>query len=92
MGKCCIVAGCSNIQKDNPSIFFSTEFHPGRLCMDQVSGSAQGVSYMHAIHVYAGWKFTYFSVILLKALGHAIRADCLQNLKPDAIMPHLPTQ
>ena len=28
----------------------------------------------------------------IKALGHAIRADCLLNLKPDAIMPHTPTQ
>ena len=29
---------------------------------------------------------------LLKALSHAVRADCLLNLKPDAITPHSPTQ
>ena len=32
------------------------------------------------------------AVIVLKALGHAIRADCLLNLKTYAITPHSPTR
>ena len=35
-------------------------------------------------------SFMYYCV--LKALGHAIRADCLLNLKMDAITPHSLTQ
>ena len=41
-------------------------------------------------YMYIGYPME--SYMYIKAFGHGIRADCLLNLKLDAIVPHLPTQ